>query len=149
MIGANDRRGVYAANGSIEAAYKSAQWSDAYSKRVENFMKNVTDRSVPLVWILLPIMREDDASVDAKLINSIVTQAAQNHTGVTLVETWSMMIDENKAYAAYLKNAKGQSRLIRAPDGVHFTEEGYEMISDAAWARVLETSTPIRLLIQK
>src|SRR5437879_2395417 len=75
MIGANDRRGIYV-DGRLEAPYKSPQWADTYRKRVDDFMNAAAKRGVPLVWILLPIMREDDASVDAKQINAIIAAAA-------------------------------------------------------------------------
>jgi uncharacterized protein len=145
MIGANDRRGIYV-DGNLAAPYKSPQWADTYRKRVDDFMDAVAKRGVPLVWILLPVMREDDASVDAKQINSIVSAAAEGRKNVTLVETWPMTIDGEGHYAAYLKNAKGQSWLVRAPDGVHFSDAGYDMISEAAFARLIAMSPSFQLM---
>ena len=31
------------------------------------------------------------------------------------------------------KDAKGQQRLVRDTDGVHFTDYGYDMIADRVW----------------
>jgi len=60
MIGANDRGGIYV-DGNLAAPYKSPQWAGIYRKRVEDFMEETARRGVPLVWILLPVMLEDDA----------------------------------------------------------------------------------------
>jgi len=148
MIGANDRRGVYATDGSLAAPYKSPKWPAAYGARVEGFMDAIAARKVPLIWILLPVMREDDASLDAKRINMLVEGAAEIRPGVTLVKTWPMTIDGEGAYSAYLKDAKGQAHLVRAPDGVHFTDLGYDMIGAVAFTKLLEVSPPFQRMLQ-
>jgi hypothetical protein len=148
MVGANDRRGIHRADGSVIAPYRSPQWPEAYKNRVEAFMDGVTSRGVPMVWILLPVMREDDASADAKQMNAIVTAAAASRPKVTLIETWPMTIDGDGAFNAYLKDAKGQSRLVRAPDGIHFSDAGYDMIAEAVVAKVMDVSAPIRLVLR-
>jgi uncharacterized protein len=145
MIGANDRRGIYV-DGALAAPYKSPQWADTYRKRVDDFMNAVAKRGVPLVWILLPIMRESDASVDAKQINSIIEAAAEGRKDVALVDTWPLTIDGEGHYAAYLKNDKGQSWLARYTDGVHFSDAGYDMISEAAFAKLNAMSPSFQLM---
>ncbi len=149
MIGANDRRGIYLADGKLAAAYRSPQWPEAYQRRAETFMDRVLSHNVPLVWILLPVMREDDAKADAKQMNALVAAAAASRPKVALVETWPMTIDADGAFAAYLKDAKGQSRLVRASDGVHFSDAGYDMIADAVLAKLMQVSRPIGLVLQK
>lgn len=145
MVGANDRRGIHAGD-RLEAAYRSPQWPDAYGRRVERFMDAVAQRKVPLVWILLPIMREAEASQDARQINEIIRAAAATRPTVRLVESWPMMADAQGAYSTYLKDAKGQSRLLRHTDGVHFSELGYDMMAEAAYVRLLEASQPLWLI---
>ncbi len=145
MIGANDRRGIYV-DGNLVAPYKSPQWADTYRKRVDGFMDAVAKRGVPLVWILLPVMREEDASTDAKQINGIISAAAEGRKDVALVETWPLTVDSDGHYAAYLKNDKGQSWLARYTDGVHFSDAGYDMISEAAFAKLIAMSPSFQLM---
>jgi hypothetical protein len=145
MIGANDRRGIYV-DGNLAAPYKSPQWAETYRKRVDGFMDAVAKRGVPLVWILLPIMREDDASVDAKQINGIISAAAEGRKNVAVVETWPLTVDGEGHYAAYLKNDKGQSWLARYTDGVHFSDAGYDMISEAAFAKLIAMSPSFQIM---
>jgi hypothetical protein len=149
MIGANDRRGIYLADGKLAAAYRSPQWPEAYQHRAEIFMDRVLSHNVPLIWILLPVMRDDDAKADAKQMNALVTAAAASRPKVALIETWPMTIDADGTFAAYLKDAKGQSRLVRASDGVHFSDAGYDMIADAVLARLTEVSLPIGLVLRQ
>jgi hypothetical protein len=145
MIGANDRRGIYV-DGNLAAPYKSPQWAETYRHRVDGFMDAAARRGVPLVWILLPVMREDDASVDAKQINAIITAAAEGRKTVAVVETWGLTVDGEGHYAAYLKNTKGQAWLARYTDGVHFSDAGYDMISEAAFAKLIAMSPSFQLM---
>jgi uncharacterized protein len=148
MIGANDRTGIWV-NGKLEAPYKSPQWAETYRKRIDDFMDAVAKRDVPLVWVLLPAMREADAQVDATQINDIVTTAAEGRGSVRLVQTVPLTVDGDGRYAAYLKNDKGQSWLARAPDGVHFTDAGYDMLSEAAFSRLATVTPTIQILISQ
>ena len=143
MIGANDRRGIYANDGKLAAAYHSPQWPAAYRARVDKFMDSATARQVPLVWVLLPVMREDGAEADAKQINTIVGEAAECRPQVATVATRPLTVDPDGKYAAYLKDAKGQQRLVRDSDGVHFTDYGYDMIADQVLAKLNDVSSAI------
>lgn len=145
MVGANDRGGIYV-DGKLEAPYKSPQWPDVYRRRVDNFMDASYSRGIPMIWVLLPVMREGDAEADAKRINSIITAAATDRRRVRLVESRPMTADAEGQYAAYLKDAKGQPRLVRHTDGVHFSDFGYDIIADEAFARLNEMSVRFWLM---
>jgi hypothetical protein len=143
MIGANDRRGIYTTDGKLEAAYKSPQWPAAYRARVDKFMDTATGHLVPLVWVLLPVMREDGADTDSKQINDIVCSAADSHALVATVPTRPLTLDPEGKYAAYLKDAKGHQRLVRDSDGIHFTDYGYDMIANQVLAKLNDVSSKI------
>ncbi|MBN9086455.1 MAG: DUF459 domain-containing protein [Reyranella sp.] len=143
MVGANDRRGIYATDGNLAAAYKSPQWPAAYRARVDRFMDSATGHLVPLVWVLLPVMRDDGADTDSRQINDIVCAAADSRALVATVPTRPLTIDPEGKYAAYLKDAKGQQRLVRDSDGVHFTDYGYDMIADQVLAKLNDVSSKI------
>ena len=148
MVGANDRRGIYV-DGKLVAPYRSPQWPHAYQARAEKFMETVAQRRVPLIWILLPVMRDDGAESDSQLINKLIRQAAVDKPHVTLLESRPLTSDTDGAYANYLKDAKGTSRLVRHTDGVHFSDYGYELISDAVFAKLSEISRPLSLMAMR
>lgn len=145
MIGANDRRSFFVGTQS-KALFRSKAWLDMYSARVGAFMDRLEQRKLPTVWILLPVMRDAEASKDAQLINDIVVKAAATRPGVKTLPTWPMTVDETGAYTAHFKDIKGVKRLMRADDGVHFQPPAYELIGDAVLRSLRESVTPFKLL---
>jgi hypothetical protein len=143
MIGANDRRGIYAADGKLAAAYHSPQWPAVYRARVDTFVDSVIAHSVPLVWVLLPVMRDAGWDDDCRQINGIISEAADGRPLVATVATRPLTLDPDGKYAAYLKDAKGQQRLVRDSDGIHFTDYGYDMIAGRVLAKLNEVSVKI------
>lgn len=139
MIGANDRRTIFA-EGKPSAPYRSPEWCAIYAERVAGFMDHAGKLGVPLVWILLPVMRSEEATQDARMINDIVVSAAKSRPHVTLIETASLTADENGAYTAHFPDLNGQRRLMRAGDGIHFEMAGYELIANLVLKRLRELS---------
>jgi hypothetical protein len=143
MIGANDRRGIYGADGKLAAAYHSPQWPAVYRARVDTFMDSVIAHSVPLVWVLLPVMRDAGWDADCCQINGLISEAADGRALVATLATRPLTLDPDGKYAAYLKDAKGQQRLVRDSDGIHFTDYGYDMIAGRVLAKLNEVSVKI------
>lgn len=148
MIGANDRRSFFVGNQS-KALFRSKAWQELYAGRVGAFMDKLQQHKLPTIWILLPVMRADDASADARLINDIVTNAARTRPFVKLLPTWQITADESGAYQAHFKDLKGVTRLMRANDGVHFTDPAYELIGDSVLKLLRENVPPFKILAAK
>mgnify|MGYP002400082529 CR=1 FL=1 len=148
MIGANDRRSFFVGNQS-KALFRSKVWKQLYAGRVGTFMDKLQQRKLPTVWILLPVMRSDEASTDARLVNEIVTEAAKSRPYVKLLPTWPITADETGAYTSHFKDLKGVTRLMRANDGVHFTDPAYELIGDSVLKLLRENVPPFKLLAAK
>lgn len=139
MIGANDRRTIFPEGGQ-SAQYRTPEWRAIYAERVATFMDHAGKQGLPLIWILLPVMRSEEATQDAKMINAIVVDAARAHPNVTLIETASITADEHGAYTAHFQDLHGQRRLMRAGDGIHFELPGYELIATLVLKRLRELS---------
>ena len=43
---------------------------------------------------------------------------------------WTAVADEQGHYAAYGKDRDGTTTRMRADDGIHFTQAGYEVIAE-------------------
>ncbi|MCB1550148.1 MAG: DUF459 domain-containing protein [Hyphomicrobiaceae bacterium] len=147
MIGANDRRSFFIGSRS-HALLGTPKWVELYRGRIERFMDHAARRKVPLVWILLPVMREDDANVDARRVNDIVTAAAHSRPLVLLLPTWELTADAKGRYTAHFKDRDGKMQLMRMSDGVHFTAPAYELIADRVLARLREASPHFRTLAE-
>jgi hypothetical protein len=109
-------------------------------------MDNLKGREVPVVWILLPVMRDATAARDAKLINDLVVKAAADRPWVRTVDTWVLTADTDGAYQAHFKDLTGKVRLMRDNDGVHFTPPGYDLIAESVLNLLREASPKFRLL---
>ncbi|MFM9701401.1 DUF459 domain-containing protein, partial [Streptomyces europaeiscabiei] len=75
------------------------------------------------------VMRTPEATRDAQLINRIVTELAQTRPHVTLLETASVTANANGDFAAHFRDHAGQVRLMRASDGIHFEQPGYDYVA--------------------
>lgn len=128
MIGTNDRRSFFV-DGRPKALFRTPTWLELYKGRVERFMDHVAKRKVPLVWVLLPVMRDAEATRDAELINGIVTEAAKTRAHVILVETSKLTSDDKGAYQPFFADLKGEKRQMRTSDGVHFEIAAYDVFA--------------------
>lgn len=147
MIGANDRRTIFVGR-QPKAQLGTPNWIALYRGRVERFMDHAAKRKVPLVWILLPVMRDATATRDAKLVNEIVTKAAESHPNVALVETASLTSDDKGKYIAHFADLKGHKRLMRASDGVHFEQAAYELIGRRVLEKLGNVAPRFKLLLE-
>jgi hypothetical protein len=145
MVGANDRRSFFV-DGKSRALFATPPWRELYGGRAAAFMDHLKGRDVPVVWILLPVMRDEAAARDAKLINELVQQAAASRPWIRTVDAWALTADASGAYAAHFKDLAGKVRLMRDNDGVHFTPPGYELIAESVLSLLREASPKFRLL---
>lgn len=145
MVGANDRRSFFV-EGRSKALFATPPWRELYGSRAAAFMDSLKHRDVPVVWILLPVMRDEAAARDAQLINELVLKAAAARPWVRTIDTWSLTADASGAYQAHFKDLAGKVRLMRDNDGVHFTPPGYDVIAEQVLNRLREASPKFRLL---
>lgn len=128
MVGANDRQRVFAqGNGKEWAAFKTEKWHAIYRQNIQRFLGLMQQRKVPVVWIGLPIMRKDDASDDAKMLNGIYRELSTAH-GAVFVDIWPVTANKDGEYDPFADDEKGRKRRFRHDDGVHFTDFGYDHV---------------------
>lgn len=127
FIGTNDRQWVVA-GGRTRYPYGTKEWTAAYLDRVDAFMAHTKAKGVKTIWVGLPIMRKADLTETAKLLNEVFEAKAKLYD-VLYVPSWGITVDEKGEYAAYKAGADGRKHLIRANDGIHFTDRGYDLIA--------------------
>jgi len=121
LIGSNDRQPLRDANGSYEP--RSPEWQAAYTQRIETIAAMFRDKKIPLVWVGLPILRNERLSDDAQAFNEFYRAYAEK-AGATYIDIWEAFADEAGEYSAYGPDVNGQTVRLRAADGVHFTKAG-------------------------
>jgi len=114
-------RGRGSGGGSHE--YRSEMWAELYSKRIAETIAAMKGRGVPVIWVGLPIIRGPKATSDAAYLNDLYRAQAEK-AGVIYVDVWDGFVDEAGKFASFGPDVDGQTRRLRAQDGVYFTKYG-------------------------
>lgn len=128
-IGLNDGQPVFH-EGRWDHDFATPEWNEIYNARVNAFMAELAAAGVPTFWLGLPAVRSDSFGERVTHMNAIYEAAAEAN-GIHFVSIVEITSDDSGAYSAYLPDANGRQRLMRANDGIHFTGRGYEMVAGA------------------
>ena len=143
MIGTNDRQPIHD-NGATLAPGTPA-WTAAYRHRVAAIDEAFHKHGVPLVWVGVPIIKDDAFADDIAAFNDIYREDAAK-SGATYVDTWEAFSDEDGDFNTYGPDVNGQTVRLRAPDGVHFTRAGERKLAHFVETHVrrdLEGKVPV------
>ncbi len=121
MIGANDRQVLGDGSGSYEPG--SDQWTVLYARRVTTIAEAFKKANIPLIWVGVPITKDDAFADDMAALNDIYRDVAAK-TGATFVDTWEAFSDAKGDFSTFGPDVNGQTVRLRSADGVHFTKAG-------------------------
>lgn len=133
LFGTNDAQAIES-DGRI-LTFGSEAWKAAYSRRIDDLVNLLRGRGVVVYWVGLPRMQRESFDSRMTLINTVIS-ARMAALGVPYVDTVALTSNAEGGYEAYLSDARGRRRLMRANDGVHMTTAGYGRISGAVSARL-------------
>jgi hypothetical protein len=136
-FGVNDRQGIVEKD-KRAIAYPSPAFDSRYQTVVVDIVHAATVGGGSMLIIGLPIMREEEANTDALAKNKIFEAAVKDAGSdkATYVQPWTSGATP-EAFKPYLPNAKERMVMVRAPDGIHFTTIGYDMVMEAVYPSVL------------
>jgi len=140
-FGGNDDHGYMTGlpKGFEVDGFGTPSWAAEYRRRVGGIMDSVTRAHAFLVWIGLPITRDEAQTRRFDTINAIVESEARKRAGrVAYVDTYATFASDTGGFAQYLPNASGDEVLVRSPDGVHFEPAGGDMIARLVLHRLNE-----------
>lgn len=137
MMGVNDANN-HIREGSRLCAVGTPEWGQAYESKVENFLRIASENNVQVCWIGVPVVREEGLQNRVLLANMAAKNACGRVENCRFIDTFEALCDENKKYTNYLKEPNGSSVRIRAKDGIHFSMEGSNLLSNYI-LRKLET----------
>jgi hypothetical protein len=80
-------------------------------------------KGVPVIWVGMPTIRGPKASSDASYLNDLYRAQAEK-AGIIYVDVWDGFVDEGGKFASFGPDVEGQTRRLRAQDGVYFTKFG-------------------------
>ncbi|ARN83356.1 hypothetical protein B1812_04005 [Methylocystis bryophila] len=130
-MGLNDRQGVVNPKTNTRVVFGAKDWSQAYEAEVSAFLSKASTAPAGLIWLGIPVLRDQAAQAESTEINHIYAHAiaALNNKKAVFVDAWRQDGSKGDVFQAYAPDASGSKVQIRTQDGVHFTPAGYDMIS--------------------
>jgi uncharacterized protein len=101
----------------------SKEWKVEYGAKVDRVMKLLKGRNAAVYWVGVPVLRRVEWNAGVQMINEIVRERAYLN-GVKYIDAYEGFVDEVGNFNLYGPDLTGKMRLLREPDGVHFTHAG-------------------------
>jgi hypothetical protein len=137
MIGDNDNQSLQSPGGQTVAKIGSFEWPRGYQRRVEEFTRIAVDGGAHVTWVGLPIVQRKERWDVMQRQNDIFERVVDVTPNAVYVDSWDRFATRDGQYTPfYWENGKAQ--LVRAPDGLHFTPRGYELLAEAVGQTVVE-----------
>ena len=109
--------------GATTHQFRSDKWAELYAKRIDETIAALKSKGVPVLWVGLPATRGTRSTADMVYLNDLYRDRA-GKAGITYVDIWDGFVDESGNYVNQGPDFEGQTRRLRAGDGVHFTKAG-------------------------
>jgi hypothetical protein len=109
------------ANGVLE--FRGDAWEKIYSRRIDETVAALKSKGVPVFWVGLPSIRGTKSTADAVYLNDLYRARAEK-AGAVYIDVWDGFVDEAGKYTNFGPDYEGQTRRLRAGDGVYFTKYG-------------------------
>lgn len=122
MMGEDDRVSFRNAEGR-RVPVASPDWVAEYTKRLDRLMKAIKRTNAGVYWVGLPNLSRAEANDQALAMNEAIRERAYLN-GFKYIDVAAGFADEDGAYSAYGPDLAGKIRVLREPDGIHFTEAG-------------------------
>jgi uncharacterized protein len=131
--------------------FHTEKWELAYIKRIDATIAALKSAGVPVIWVGLPSQRGTKASQDSSYLNELYRSRAEK-AGITYVDIWDGFVDESGHFAQSGPDFEGQTRRLRAGDGVHFTQAGARKLAHYVQREIerviASRSSPIAVPVQ-
>ena len=139
FLGPNDPWDIY--EGTKRYVFGTPEWEDKYRDRVIEVMQFAQERQVHVIWIGLPNMKEERVKRGAIVQNKIFKeQASQFNFDYLSTEDLLGALDE--PFKKFVDEpGKGQV-MLRADDGIHFTQAGLRLISARLYELIKKQAKP-------
>jgi uncharacterized protein len=110
---------------SVPGVYEfhSEKWEELYTKRIDEAIAVLKSKGVPVLWVGLPSLRTSKATTEVQYLNELYRARAEK-AGIVYVDVWDGFVDELGRFTLQGPDYEGQSRRLRAGDGIHFTKAG-------------------------
>ncbi len=126
FLGPNDPWDIY--EGRKRYAFPSESWEKKYRDRVDEVLDFAVSRGMHIIWIGLPVMREERIKTGAKVENRIFQEETKKYK-FDYLSTEELLGSLDEPYQKYITDPQKGKLVVRADDGIHFTSTGLRIIS--------------------
>lgn len=109
--------------GKAEHAFRTTRWNQIFAMRVDEVLIALTERRLPVVWLGLPPVADEERAGGNAHINEILRQRLIGF-GASFHDVWAGFVDDEEAFAAVGPSLDGRNVRLRLADGVGFTRSG-------------------------
>jgi hypothetical protein len=138
-FGINDRQSIVDAS-KVRTEYGGPDFDSRYQGLVENVVESAIAHGSSMLVMGQPVMLDPAANTDAMAKNRLFI-AAVAHVGsprAAYVAPWESHPGVDQ-YEPFLPNANNAMVQVRAPDGIHFTTAGYDMVMDTFFPSIMDS----------
>jgi hypothetical protein len=127
-IGLNDFRPLVDLETHARYDFNTAAFNQLYASRIDTLIQRIERDHIPLFWLGLPLIRQEQNDRAMRRANEM-----QRDRVVAAGETWIDTVpitSPDRTFTPFLNDPQRGQVRIRAEDGSHFTEPGYQLIAN-------------------
>jgi hypothetical protein len=125
----------YASNRFL--AFGSPGWAAFYGTRVAKMMEEAASAGARLLWVGMPPMESPSFSSDMAALNAVYrAEAIAHRPDASYLASWRVLGGPQGQYRGALIGPAGAEVALRAPDGVHITRAGGDLLAKDVLARL-------------
>jgi hypothetical protein len=110
-------------------SFGSPSWVAEYRRRVDGVTRELNAAGIRTVWLGLPIPDGPGFRRSFPVMNRILETVAARHAPLSqYVDVWHLLDSAHGKYTPYLR-VHGKLTLMRAPDGVHYTQAAGDLVA--------------------
>ena len=117
-------------------AFPSKIWEEKYRNRVDNILDFAAASGIRVIWIGLPVMRDERIQLGAIIENKIFKDEAKKYQ-IDYLPTEDFLGSLDEPYTKYIEDPMKGKLAVRLDDGVHFTQLGLRLISSRLGERLI------------
>jgi hypothetical protein len=138
-FGVNDRQSIVDVD-KKRTEFGGPDYDGRYEGVVEDVLRTALSHGSSFVLMGLPVMLDPDANADAAVKNKLFAEAVAHVASprAVFVPPWTSQPPPD-VYKPFLPNARQTVVQARAPDGVHFTTAGYDMVMETFYPAIIDS----------
>ncbi len=138
-FGVNDRQSIVGVD-KKRTEFGGPDYDGRYEGIVDDVVQSALSHGSSFLVMGLPVMLDAAANADAAAKNKLFEEAVAHVASprAVYVAPWTSQPPPD-VYKPFLPNARQTLVQVRAPDGVHFTTAGYDMVMDAFYPAIMDS----------